>query len=156
MREDILQKLNTTRQASLAFLETIQEEQWQTAVYAEDSEWRVIDLWRHVVDAERSMTGLMSRIRDGGEGVPADFDLSRWNASRVRKSKHKTPADLKAEMTQNHEALLAFINTLTEADWPKKGRHGSMRIMSIEEICHLIADHEQNHMQDIRQALANP
>jgi hypothetical protein len=122
-------------------------------VFSESAEWQVSDLLRHDVSAEHSMTRLIENIRDGGEGASADFDLTRWNASRVQKAKAKSIEDLTADLAQNRTYLLGVIDSLDEADLDKKGRHGSLRIMSIEEILHLIADHEQRHMADIQQAL---
>ncbi len=58
-------------------------------------------------------------------------------------------------MEKNREDLLAFMDSLTEEDWQKKGRHGSLKIMTIEEICHIIADHEATHAADISAALGN-
>jgi len=95
----------------------------------------------------------MQRIQEGGSGVPDDFDLSRWNARRVEKTQHKTPTDLINDMATNRNNLLQFIDTLEPDDWQKEGRHGSMRIMTIAQICHLIADHEQSHLTDIQNVL---
>jgi uncharacterized protein (TIGR03083 family) len=153
-KADIQAKLSATRQVLQALIEGVSDEQWATAVYADNSDWTIADLFRHVVDSERSMTALMAQIQGGGEGVPADFDLARWNARGINKAKEKTTAELIADSRQNRAALLAFINSLAETDWDKKGRHGSLRIMSIEEICHLIADHEAGHTEEIRRALA--
>ena len=153
-RAELYGKLEASRQALLAVVAGLGEADWETAVFAEDASWHVLDLLRHLTDAENSMIALMARIRDGGEGVPEDFDLDRWNAVRLRKSQAKTPPDLVADLRQNRANLLAFMAALTEEDWAKKGRHGSGRIMSIEEICHIIADHERLHTRDIQAALA--
>jgi hypothetical protein len=152
-KADLRMKLTASRQEMLALMGGLDEAAWGTAVFAEDASWSVLDLLRHVTDAENSMTALMARIRDGGEGVPEDFDLDRWNASRLKKIQTKTPTDLVADMQQNRTNLFAFMESLTEEDWQKKGRHGSGRIMTIEEICHIIADHERLHAADIRAAL---
>ncbi|HMT22069.1 MAG TPA: DinB family protein, partial [Promineifilum sp.] len=84
---------------------------------------------------------------------PADFDLHRWNQRVVAKSAEKGPDELLAGMAQSRAALLEFIDGLDETDWDKRGRHASLKIMSIEEICHLIADHEADHLRAIREAL---
>ncbi|HEX6383582.1 MAG TPA: DinB family protein [Anaerolineae bacterium] len=65
----------------------------------------------------------------------------------------KVPAELLAEMEENRERLFQFIDSLEPEDWNKKGRHASLRTMTIEEIARLIADHERRHTTDIRQAL---
>lgn len=152
-KEAIKQKLNETREEWLSVLNGLTAEQWQARAYSEGSEWRVVDILRHVADSERGMTGLMAQIKAGGEGVPPDFDLARWNKRVVDKLGDKQPEELLAGMAENRAALFAFMDTLDEADWDKKGRHASLQVMSIEEVCHLIADHEALHLGGIRDAL---
>jgi len=152
-KEQIKSKLAATREDFYSTLNGLSDEQWAVRAYSEGSEWSVADVLRHVADSERGMTGLMIQIKNGGEGVPPDFDLGRWNRRVVDKLGDKPPRELLDSMADNRAALLAFIDTLEEADWDKKGRHASLKIMSIEEVCHLIADHEADHLRTIRVAL---
>ncbi len=153
-KEALLNKLAENRANLFSLLHSIPDDQWETAVFSEETVWTISDIVRHLEGAERSMITLMERIRDGGEGAPSDFDLARWNASRIKKAKEKTPQELMLSMVGNRENLYRFMAALNSEDWQKKGRHGSLRIMTIEEICHIIADHEATHAQDIRKALA--
>ncbi len=152
-KEAIKTKLAATRAQFLQTVGDLSAEQWAASAYSEGSEWQVIDLMRHVTDSERGMLGLMMQIKDGGEGVGPDFDLTRWNQRVVTKLGDKGPQELLDSMAQNRAALLAFIDTLAEEDWTKQGRHASLRIMTIEEVCHLIADHEALHLANIREAV---
>lgn len=153
-KERILEKLAGVRQTLLDTVAEIKEEAWERNVFSESEEWRVSDLFRHIVDAEPGMTRLIENIRDGGQGAPPDFDLARWNASRVKKASHKTIAELTADLAQNRADLLQVIDTLDENDWDKQGLHASLKIMTIEQILDRIADHEVQHMEDIRRAVA--
>ena len=149
-REAIKQKLTTVRDETVRVLNGLTEEQWNTPVYSDEgAEWRVIDVVRHMADSERGMTALMAQVQAGGEGVSPDFDLTRWNRRVVAKLQDKGPADLLAGMAANRDALFTFIDTLADDDWAKQGRHASQRILSIEQVCHLIADHEQAHIAEI-------
>ena len=149
-REAIKQKLTTVRDETVRVLNGLTEEQWNTPVYSDEgAEWRVIDVVRHMADSERGMTALMAQVQAGGEGVSPDFDLTRWNRRVVAKLQDKGAADLLAGMAANREALFTFIDTLADDDWAKQGRHASQRILSIEQVCHLIADHEQAHIAEI-------
>ena len=152
-KEAIKAKLTATREALYAALNGLTDEQWAAKAYSEGSEWQVVDILRHVADSERGMTGLMVQIKGGGEGVPPDFDLARWNQRVVSKLGDKGPQELLAGMADNRAALFAFIDSLEADDWDKKGRHASLRIMTIEEVCHLIAEHETQHLAGIREAL---
>ena len=150
MKAAIKEKLTTVREETVRVLSDLTEEQWHAPVYSDEgAEWRVIDVVRHVADSERGMTAMMAQVQAGGEGVPPDFDLTRWNRRVVAKLQDKGPADLLAGMAANREALFAFIDTLADDDWPKQGRHASLHILSIEQVCHLIADHERTHIKEI-------
>ena len=154
-KEEIREALSGARQELLSLLSGLGEWQWAAPVFTHEEEdgWSVADVLRHLVDSERGMTAQMKIIAEGGEGVPPDFDLSRWNARAVARAKDKVPAELLAEMEKNRERLFDFIDSLAAEDWNKKGRHASLRIMSIEEIARLIADHERRHTADIQAAL---
>ena len=152
-KEAIKGKLTANRDALLATVGNLTEAQWSTQAYSEGSEWAVTDILRHVADSERGMTSLMIQIKGGGEGVPPDFDLTRWNQRVVNKLSDKGPQELLEGMVESRKALIGFIEALEDGDWEKKGRHASLKIMTIEEICHLIADHEALHLAGIRQAL---
>ncbi|MEM7112706.1 MAG: DinB family protein [Chloroflexota bacterium] len=155
----ILEKLAAARGELLAFVAGLDEEAWKTAVFASESDdplasWSALDILRHLVNAEWGMTGLMMNIQSGKGGVPEDFDRSRYNNRSVAKIVNKPPSELVASLEKNRVRLLAFIDTLSEEDWGKEGRHASLNIYTIEEICHIIADHERDHIKDIQQALS--
>ena len=150
-KEAIQDKLTTVREETVRVLSGLTEEQWNAPVYTDEgAEWRVIDVVRHVANSERGMTALMAQVQGGGTGVPADFDLHRWNRRVVAKQQDKGPTDLLAGMAANREALFAFMDTLADDDWAKEGRHASLHILTIEQVCHLIADHERTHIAEIR------
>jgi uncharacterized protein (TIGR03083 family) len=151
-KEKVLEKLAKIRQELLDLVAEVDEAGWERKVWSESEEWRVSDLFRHIVGAEPSMAKLIENIRDGGKGASPEFDLARWNASRVKKTQNKSIDDLTADLAQNRVHLLSVVETLEEDDWDKKGLHGSMQVMTIEEILHRIADHEAHHMEDIRRA----
>lgn len=150
---EIAAKLNETRAALMSFFEKLEDAAWDTAVYHEDTTWTITDILCHLVDAEKGMTGLIMQWQQGKNPVPADFDLARWNNRVVKKAAEKSPAQLLDELRLNRINLLSFIDTIQEDDWAKQGRHGSLRIMSIEEVCHLIGDHELSHLAVMKEAV---
>lgn len=145
--------LSDARAALLTAVSPLTAADWAKPIYSEGSTWQISDILRHVADSQSGMMQLMQGIQAGGGGVPEDFDLARWNAKRVKKYEEKSPADLLAQLEQEQVALFAFIDGLEADDWEKSGRHATLRIMSIEEICRLIADHETIHAGEITTAL---
>ena len=152
-KAEIREKKIRVRQKLVAVLQGLNEAEWETAVYTDGGRWSISDLLRHLVNAERGMTTLINQFRQGQDPVPADFDRERYNNRIVEKAKQKSPTELMAELVENEALFLEALAALTEGDWQKKGRHASLRILTIEEICHLIPDHEQAHLLDIQKAL---
>lgn len=151
-KSEVIEKLNLTRGNLFAFLAGLDEAAWETAVQSEDAQWTIADLVRHLMNAESGMTGLIEQFKAGKDPVPPDFDRERYNQSRVKKTQALTPQELMAQMSANREHLLTVIESLEDGDWSKKGRHASLRIMTIEEVCHLIADHESVHLEEMKKA----
>ncbi|MCB8945155.1 MAG: maleylpyruvate isomerase N-terminal domain-containing protein [Ardenticatenaceae bacterium] len=152
-KEAIREKKIRVRQELLAVLAGLGEAEWETAVYAENNEWTISDIVRHLVNAEKGMTGLITEFQQGNNPVPPDFDIERFNKRVVEKAKEKSQAELLAEFAANHETFLAVLAGLGDDDWEKNGRHASLQILTIEQICHLIPDHEQTHLAHIQQAI---
>lgn len=149
----ILQRLAESRQALFNLFGGLNEQQLTHSVHAEGSTWTILDLVRHLAQAEKGMTRQIDEIRQGGKGVPDNFDLNRYNAGAVSKQQHKSREQLMAEMSQNRAELLALVDSLQAEDWAKEGRHGSGNIMSIYEIVKIIGIHEKMHTKEIEEAL---
>jgi uncharacterized protein (TIGR03083 family) len=149
----VLARLTAAREPLLACLQELDEVQWQTAVQSEDAQWSIADIVRHLNNAESGMIGLIQQWRIGNNPVPADFDLSRFNQRAVQKTQNLTPAELLAALQSNRQQLLTVIDSLEPDDWAKNGRHGSLQILTIEQVCLTIAGHEEIHLADIQTAL---
>ncbi len=153
IKEELRQQLDATRAELKQYLDSLTPEQWETVVFADENNWKVSDLLRHLNEAEVSMVRLMDNIRQGGEGASPDFDLNRWNASKVRKAQEKTVAQLMDDMEANRAYMWEFFDSLNPEDWEKRGRHGTGRILSLAEIFQVIAGHDRQHMKDMQRAL---
>lgn len=151
-KTNVVTLLNESRHRLFEALDKMEHEDWEIVVYSEeaDTNWTASDVLRHLVGAERGMTQLMQKILTTGEGVPEDFDRERYNKRQVQKVQDKSPIELMTAMSENRTELLTFIDSLKEEDWDKSGRHGSLKIMTIEEICQTIANHELAHLDDIQ------
>jgi hypothetical protein len=150
----ITAELQDVRSELMTFFEGLTDELWETAVYHEEKTWTVTDILRHLVDSERGMTGMMMQWQQGKDPIPPDFDLARWNNRAIQKTAEKSPTELLEDMRENRIKLLSFMETLQADDWAKQGRHGSLRIMNVEEVCHLIANHEHDHLRVMQETIA--
>lgn len=155
LKQEILALLTEARQELLDTLNSLTPEQWETIVFPgdDDAAWTVTDLLRHLSDSERGLTGQAQAWQAGKNPIPPDFDLARWNKRAVQKRKDKSAEELLSDLAESRKALLAFIDTLQPDDWQKKGRHASLRILTIEQIIKLIGHHERDHARNIREAV---
>lgn len=149
-KKQIQEKLTQTREELLSTIQLCNNVNLTKKISSHQDAWSVIEVIYHLDISERGMTTLIQQILNGQEGVPADFDLNRYNKRSVAKILNKPLMDVLAEMQINRENLFTIINNLNEEDWTKKGRHASLRILSVEEILNLIAEHEHDHLQKIK------
>lgn len=154
-KEEVKKNLIQSRAGLTAVLQELDEADWEKVVQSEGAHWTVSDILRHLISAEKGMIGLMEQFQQGNDPVPADFDRDRYNARSIEKTKSMSPAEMLAAMETNRAHLLQFIDTLQPDDWQKKGRHASLQIMSIEEVCTIIAAHEFVHTGEIQKAIGN-
>ena len=150
---DILNWLDQTRHEVKQILGRLQATDWEKEIQDEDQKWTVRQIVSHMVSAQKGMSGQIAGIKDGAEGVPPDFDLHRWNRRSIEKAGDKSPQELLTTLDEDRAALKETMSNLQEADLDKRGRHGSLRIMSIEEIARLIGTHEAEHAQVIANKL---
>jgi hypothetical protein len=152
-KQELKDNLAQARLGLRTLLMRLNEEQWHAQVYHDDEPWAVIDLVRHMVDAERGLSLNVRRIIRGEDGIPPDFDRDRWNRSRVRKMADTGPKDLLADMATNRAHLLELIDELQDDDWNKEGRAPWLDIVTVERFLNQIWQHEAGHTADIAEAV---
>ncbi len=146
---EIVRRLNESRAYLNSVIRDLTSEQWEMPVQQTDARWTARQMLGHLRDAEKGMTGQITRIAAGQDGVPADFDLNRWNNRQIEKLADKSVAEIVSELETVRANLRGIIDALTDADLDKRGRHGSLQIMSIEAMLHLIAAHQMQHAPEI-------
>ena len=128
---------------------------WDAQVYSDGAAWNIQQLLIHLSTAERDMVRLVQNIAKGEGGVPEDFDLERYNKRSVEKRAEMTPDEARENLVNvTRPALLEWLDTIDdEAILEREGRHGTMTVMSVEQILMIIGDHERLHAEDIAKAL---
>ncbi len=152
-----LQAIKDNLSDSLQYLNTILDQangNWETAVYSDGAAWNLRQLLIHIGIAEKGMLGQVQRIVAGAEGVPADFDLERYNRRSVEKNAQLSAEEARAAIVAANAEIVEWVeNITTVATLDLEGRHGSLDILSVEQILMLIGDHRRNHLNDISVAL---
>ncbi|MBI5666764.1 MAG: DinB family protein [Chloroflexi bacterium] len=131
-------------------------DRWDAQVYAEGAAWTVRQLLVHLMITDKGHNNMMMAIARGENTIPDDFDLERFNRRSVEKRAEVTPEEARAALAQTAAERDAWLDTIDDDTLLKQGRHGSMRVLSIEQILGVVADHDRNHANDIARVLGIP
>ncbi|MCB9456449.1 MAG: maleylpyruvate isomerase N-terminal domain-containing protein [Anaerolineaceae bacterium] len=138
------------------FLEYIFDQvgdRWETPVYSEGANWTVRQIAIHLAVSDKGHNNMIMAIAQGQNTIPEDFDLERFNRRSVEKRAETTPDELRQSLRATAAERVAWLDTCDDTVLEKKGRHGSMQILSIAEILDVIAGHDRVHGRDIAKAL---
>lgn len=157
-KKSLIESAETTRAKVLSVIESATDEQLQTKVSSHDEAWTILEVAKHLYVSEDGMVKLMQQIKNHKDpniipGVPTDFDRDRYNKRQVQKLEQLNKEDILTKLNESRDNFVKFVETLSEQDFNKKGRHASLKVLSIEEIIKIIPEHEIEHLAKIENAL---
>ena len=134
----------------LAAVEALSEEDLARPA-GHESDWTARDLIGHVAYAETSMLPMI-RGPLGGQPfqVRPDFDLDRWNDSRVRRAREQPVEALLARLEESRRELLALLDGMDDADLDRQTSHPRAPSTTVEGVIRIIAIHERDHARELR------
>lgn len=139
---------------TLEFFRSLKPEHLSAQIYTDGLAWKTHDLLAHFVEVEGSILKIISRIAAGEEGVPADFDIDRWNARHTTEmSQQHDDAALIEEFAKRRAATVAFVRSLKPEQLELRGRHPALGVTEVKHMLKLMYIHLQGHQRDIKRAL---
>ncbi len=154
-KETIRATLEKNNTASLAILKSITPEQWQTPVPSEsDAPWTAKDVLIHLAISEAGHVGQVTRAASGEDGVPADFDLSRYHRRSVQKNAEKSVETLLTDLEAAYGQLLAKLDEVAETNLDKTARHARGDTLTVEGFFLRCAEHRLEHAEQIQKAVS--
>jgi uncharacterized damage-inducible protein DinB len=127
-------------------------DRWETQVFSDG--WTVHQLAIHLALGDRGLIHQVKGIAEGREVIPADFDLDRYNRRSVEKRADMTIAEVRQALDAQRADLLTWLDGIDDAALDVRGRHSSLKIMSVSEILTQMVNHERLHTGDIARVLA--
>jgi hypothetical protein len=119
---------------------------------ASDGGWGVVEILPHLADWEEIF---IDRIRaTAAEERPylPGFDDSLWSIERDYRGQDPTESfDRFAEL---RAATIEFLRELPAAEWNRPAEHGYFGEITLQWLADHICDHDQEHLQQVRDALA--
>lgn len=150
---ELAEKLKSEGERLVAFYADLTGEQWMMEVYTEGAVWTIRNILAHLVTAERAFNKLLPSIQAGGPGVAEDFDIDRYNARQQEKTRELNSQELLEQYEVVRADMIAWVNSLAEADLEKKGRHPYLGQTTLREMIKMVYLHNQIHYRDIRKIL---
>jgi hypothetical protein len=149
--DEIKKKLNDSMSTFEHVVNNLKEEDLNVKIQERDQGWTVIEILRHVQNSENGMVRNIQGILAGGEGVPKDFDLTRYNKRANEKMEGITFDQIKENMRMYRQNTLALLDTVKDEDWQREGRHPTLDVYTVKKIFEIIAGHPIAHLKSIRE-----
>ncbi len=111
----------------------------------------------HLAGADRGMTALMKQMVAGANPrLKPGYNNDYFNARQQEKRAGMNVDELRAELDAAHRDLNDFIGTLRVEDLDKRGEHPRIGDSSVLQVMNMLRQHEQEHLEELRELLDNP
>jgi hypothetical protein len=149
-KDKLRQTIQADDAASLAIFKRLSREQWERPVPSDEgADWKARDVLAHVAVSEGGQLVVIGRILTGEGGVPADFELNRYNRRAVQKQAERSTDDLLASIERDHANVLGSLEAASDADLDKTGRHARGDTLTIEQFFLRITEHRRQHAEEL-------
>ena len=143
-------RLEEVRGQVKALAASLRPEQWRLPVY---ELWAVRDVVAHLAAAEKGHVDVGWALLRGESTQIPGFDLDTYNNRSVDERRHKSEAELLAELDEARAHTAELLTAVGPDDWEKSGPHPGGFNVTVEGIFKVIAMHERRHLRDLRKAL---
>ena len=139
---------------SWEILQALLSEHTSAQVYSHESEtWTVHQVLAHLADSESGLQLQIRRLAEGEDGVPANFDLARWNRAAVRKRADLSLDELRGHVLEAHDQALALLDELDDGSLEMRGFVSTGEVLSVQDLFLRLGDHRLEHARDIQRAI---
>jgi len=152
-KQAIRQHLESTRAALIEAVSGLAAEDWERLVHSSEGAWTVRQALAHLASAEAGQLATGQRMLTGEAKLREGWNLDFWNRRQVEKRQDRSPTDLLGDLSTSRRELLEWIDGLSEADLEKSGQHARGDVITIEQLCFRVGEHEADHAVQIRRAL---
>ena len=85
--------------------------------------------------------------------MPENWDVNRWNNRQVREHARAPAADLISRIHAAHAGWLQFVESTTELELERMGRHPIGQTLSVKQMIQTHALHQVQHIRELASAL---
>jgi phage-related protein len=146
----IKEKLDESMNTFESVIGKLEEKDLMVKINEGENGWTVIEILRHIQNSENGMTKNLESILKGGDGVPLNFDLMKFNTSANKEMKEISLEQILQNMRNYRKNTLAVLSNVKDNQWKLEGRHPSQEIFTVEKIFEIIWSHPIDHLKGIR------
>ena len=119
---------------------------------ASDGEWGVVEILPHLRDWEEIYFDRLTKLVEEDRPYLPGYDDALWSIERDYRGQdpHATFEAFRALRDRTVELL----RSLPESAWTRGGEHGYFGEITLQWLADHIADHDHEHLQQVRDALA--
>jgi hypothetical protein len=147
---EVLERLRSTVRDLVSLTTTVPDVRLSRA--PQRGEWSPAQVIAHLADAELVYGFRLRKVVTEPYPHLAAFDENAW-ADRFS-SIEEDPRDALARWRVLRESNLRIFDSLVDDEWERTGMHAERGEMSTADIAELLADHDRNHLDQIRKSLA--
>jgi hypothetical protein len=154
--DEALQALDRTRADLLDLVHSVDEETLDRKGLV--GQWSAKNVLAHLAAWEAWVVqALPARVTTGA--TPADFraraeDEDRFNAAEVAEREELTPHEQVMELERTRDELLRYMRSLDAATLTRRGPWDTWQGTIPEYLLEALRDHEAEHVDELRKALA--
>jgi hypothetical protein len=152
-QELIIKRLQEEGAKTVEFFRSLHENDFHQQVYITGPKWDARNLLAHFVSAERTFAFYGRDILNGGEGAPEDFVIDEFNETQVGSMKSASAPDLIAQFEEARTNTIHLIQSMSDADFDRVGRHPWFGKVPLGNMIKLIYRHTMIHQRDIKKAI---
>ena len=115
--------------------------------------WTVRDTVAHLLSAEDGLRHVGQAISSGGPGAPLGLHHDDLNAAEQARLGGIPVSDLLRDLAASREATIAWVETLSDADLDRTGRHPALGEITVEAHIQAMYGHGLLHLRDLRHSL---
>lgn len=119
---------------------------------ASDGGWGVVEILPHLRDWEEIYHGRMATVLAEDHPYLPGFDDALWSIERDYRG--QDPGQTFDEFRALRERTVELLRSVPAEAWMRGGEHGYYGAISLQWLADHVVDHDQEHLQQARDALA--
>lgn len=151
-KQTLVSNLASARERIIGLLERAKPHS-EEQLYSDGAAWTIRQLATHLMIADRGITMVIQNIASGGNPIPEDYDVDRYNKRSVEKMPDVSIDAAIAAMRDSRADLLAWLEGADEAALTRVGRHPLRFEAPLSRFLEIMALHDHQHADDLEKYL---